>query len=62
MFAGGMTQFLTKAQGMPTEIESALVKIIREFMWGSTAPPPLSLQRLYAPKNEGGLALLDIPT
>jgi len=62
MFAGGMTQFLTKAQGMPTEIESALVKIIREFMWGSTAPPPLSLQRLYAPKNEGGLALLNIPT
>ena len=62
MFAGGMTQFLTKAQGMPKDIESALVKIIREFVWGSTTPPPISLQRLYAPKNEGGLALLDIPS
>ncbi|KIM54241.1 hypothetical protein SCLCIDRAFT_137286, partial [Scleroderma citrinum Foug A] len=39
MFAGGMTQFLTAAQGMPNQIENALIKITREFIWDSTAPP-----------------------
>ena len=60
MFAGGMTQFLTKAQSMPKEIESALVSTIRNFIWTSNAPS-ISLQRLYAPKGEGGINLLDIP-
>ena len=57
MFAGGMTQFLTKAQNMPKEIESALVSIIREFIWNSNAPS-ISLRRLYAPKCEGGINFL----
>jgi hypothetical protein len=30
---GGRTQFLTKAQGMPSHIKTALTKIIRDFMW-----------------------------
>ena len=60
MFAGGMTQFLTKAQSMPKEIESALVSTIRDFIWTSNAPS-ISLQHLYAPKCEGGINLLDIP-
>ena len=61
MFAGGMTQFLTAAQGMPKPIETALVKIIREFIWESTAPPMISMARLYAPIEEGGIHLLSIP-
>ncbi|KIY47089.1 hypothetical protein FISHEDRAFT_20358, partial [Fistulina hepatica ATCC 64428] len=32
MFAGGMTQFRTKAQGMPKSIEKKLIKTIRDYM------------------------------
>ena len=60
MFAGGMTQFLTAAQGMPKQIEDALIKIIREFIWDSTAPPTMSLARLYSRREKGGIGLLDI--
>ena len=60
MFVGGMTQFLTAAQGMPRQIEDTLVKIVREFIWDSTAPPTMSLARLYALTEEGGISLLDI--
>jgi len=37
--AGGHTQFLTKAQGMPVTIEKALVKMIRDFMWEEDSSP-----------------------
>lgn len=60
MFAGGMTQFLTAAQGMPKQIEDALVKIVREFVWDSSAVPTIGMTRLYPPIGEGGLSLLDI--
>jgi len=62
MFAGGMTQFLTKAQGMPRQIEDALVKIICSFIWDeSTAPPTIGINKLYAPKERGSISLLNIP-
>ena len=60
MFAGGMSQFLTAAQGMPKQIEDALVKIIRNFIWESTAPPTISMARLHSNKEEGGIQLLNI--
>ena len=57
-----MTQFLTKAQGMPSQIEDALVKIIRSFIWDeSTAPPTIVIRKLYASKEQGGISLLNIP-
>ena len=63
MFAGGMTQFLTKAQGMPRQIEDALVKIVRSFIWDdSSAPPLISIKKLYTSKEQGGINLLNIPT
>ena len=62
MFAGGMTQFLAKAQGMPGPIEDALVKIIRSFIWdGSSTPPMIGIKRLYSQKERGGIGLLNIP-
>jgi len=61
MLAGGMTQFLTKAQGMPKQIETALTKIIRNFIWDGARSPPMSLARLQRPLDEGGINLLDIP-
>ena len=60
MFAGGMTQFLTAAQGMPKQIEDALVRISREFVWDSSAVPTIGMARLCSPISEGGLGLLDI--
>ena len=62
MFAGGMTQFLTKAQGMPCSIEDALVKMIRAFIWDdSPSPPMIGIKKLYAQKENGGISLLNIP-
>jgi hypothetical protein len=36
---GGLTQFLTKAQGMPKHIEQAITKIICNFMWRDDSSP-----------------------
>ena len=60
MFAGEMTQFLTVVQGMPKHIETALVKIIREFVWETSAPLMISMARLYASIEER-INLLSIP-
>ncbi|KAG2336852.1 hypothetical protein BDR05DRAFT_978681 [Suillus weaverae] len=53
MIVGGITQFLTKAQGMPRNIESALIKTIRNFIWDDTKSPPINLEQLYRTKEEG---------
>ena len=58
---GGITQFLTMAQGMPPNVESALIKIIRKFMWGADSSPRLTLDVLQSPVENGGLNLLDLP-
>jgi len=62
MFAGGMTQFLAKVQGMPCQIEEALVRITRAFIWDeSSTPPTIGIKKLYAQKDQGGINLLNIP-
>lgn len=57
---GRHTQFLTKAQGMPTHIEEAITKIIRDFIWDNDNHPRITMDYMYKPLNEGGLNLLDI--
>ena len=57
---GGHTQFLAKAQGMPTAIEDALIKIINKFIWGKDSTTRIAQQTLQRPINEGGLNILDI--
>lgn len=57
---GGHTQFLTKAQGMPPNIEAALTKMIQNFIWGETSLPCIAMEALHRPMEEGGLDLLDI--
>lgn len=59
---GGRTQFLTKAQGMPSAIETALTKIMRSFMWEEDSSPRIALDFLNIPTSEGGLDLLNIRT
>ena len=62
MIIGGYSQFLTMAQGMPKHIESALIRIIRNFMWNDSTMPKIALETLYRPVEEGGLNLLDLTT
>lgn len=57
---GGHTQFLTKAQGMPPPIETAITKIVSNFMWGQDTKPRIAAQTLHRPIEDGGLNLLDI--
>jgi hypothetical protein len=57
---GSLTQFLTKAQGMPKRIEDALIKITRDFIWDDSTRPRIAMETLYRPTEEGGLNLLDI--
>ncbi|KAF8295410.1 hypothetical protein DL93DRAFT_2068423, partial [Clavulina sp. PMI_390] len=58
---GGMTQFLTRAQGMPDKIEQKLTQIAWRFIWNvPTASPPILNEFLFMPFTEGGLEALDL--
>jgi len=59
-FVGGYTQFLTQAQGMPSQIETAINKIISDFIWDNGLGPRIAPEFLQQPKEKGGLNLLDI--
>ena len=59
MIIGGMTQYLTKVQGMPKATEKALMKIQRDFIW-DTKKPMVSMDRLSKLITEGGIKLIDI--
>lgn len=61
MIVGGITQFLTKAQGMPKDIEKAIEKIIKSYTWDSDHAA-ISIDRLSFPKETGGRKMLDIKT
>ena len=57
---GGHTQFLAKAQGMPTHIENAITKMTQDFIWDESTSPRMALEHLYRPLEEGGLSILNI--
>ena len=60
---GGRTQFLTKAQGMPSQIRKALTKEIRNFLWEDECHVPrLGLEHLESTKEQGGIKLLNLKT
>jgi ribonuclease HI/exonuclease III len=60
MVVGGKTQYLTRVQGMPKDVENRIKRLIRGFMWPGKRVPPIALERLYRPIEEGGIGLLDI--
>ena len=59
MILGGMTQYLTKVQGMPRGIETQITKILQDIIWDGKKPS-ISMERLSKPVEEGGIKLLDI--
>lgn len=61
MIVGGMTQYLTAVQGMPTEIEIGLSKLISKFIWKG-GRPTIQMETLFRPREEGGLNVLDLKT
>ncbi|KAJ3757152.1 hypothetical protein EV360DRAFT_21642, partial [Lentinula raphanica] len=60
MIVGGMTQYLTKVQGMPREIETRLEKRVRKFLWDDKTLVRVNKETIYAPIEEGGRQLLDL--
>ncbi|KAJ8587400.1 hypothetical protein M405DRAFT_852875 [Rhizopogon salebrosus TDB-379] len=48
MIVGGMTQFLTKAQGMPTHVENSLTKSIRNFIWDNARDQKMKEASAYS--------------
>lgn len=60
MTVGSMTQFLTKAQGMPKSVLSTLTKLTRNFIWNGSKSSLLSLGQLQCPKIEGRIGLLNL--
>ncbi|TFY52956.1 hypothetical protein EVJ58_g9721 [Rhodofomes roseus] len=59
MGPGGISQYLTMVQGMPKDIETAITRMIRTFIW-EDGPPKISMDTLTRPIEEGGIGLLDI--
>src|SRR5260370_5723351 len=57
---GGYTQFLTKVQGMPKQIEKVLTKITCDFIWEENTSPRIDLDHLFNSIQEGGLNLIYI--
>ncbi|KAJ7020352.1 hypothetical protein C8F04DRAFT_1196800 [Mycena alexandri] len=60
MVVGGMTQYLTKVQRMPAEVEHKLEKRIRNFLWAEKTSVTINKETIYAPTELGGRNLLDI--
>ncbi|KAJ6553280.1 hypothetical protein B0H19DRAFT_949805 [Mycena capillaripes] len=61
MVLGGKTQYLTRVQGMPKDIEDKLVRMRDEFLWkGKKAR--VAHETMCLPLNEGGKHVLDTRT
>jgi hypothetical protein len=59
MIVAGMTQYLTKVQGMPDEIEEELAKRIQKYVWDGRKPT-INATVMGGPLNKGGKKILDI--
>jgi len=56
---GGLTQYLTRVQGMPAEIEDELTRKISQFMW-DRGTPPVNAETLQLPTSKGGQSILNL--
>ena len=60
MVVGGLTQYLTRVQGMPPEVEKELTQKISHFMWDSPSTPPVNVETLQLPASQGGKKALNL--
>ncbi|KAH9890116.1 hypothetical protein C8Q73DRAFT_620413, partial [Cubamyces lactineus] len=54
MFVGGMSQFLTTVQRMPNPVITRLTAVIRGYLWNERHTPPVRMEQMYLPVNQGG--------
>ena len=59
MIAGGKTQFLTRAQGMPESIQTEIRKAITEFVWGKERAT-MCIENMARNPEQGGRKIMDI--
>jgi hypothetical protein len=59
MVVAGMTQYLTKVQGMPPEIEKELTKRVQTYVWDDRRPT-VNAPTMSGPITAGGKKILDI--
>ncbi|KZV80381.1 hypothetical protein EXIGLDRAFT_816690, partial [Exidia glandulosa HHB12029] len=60
IYAGGYTQYLTAAQGMPKKIEERVAKAVLDFFWDGSKKHPINVDTLRKKKHAGGKALFDV--
>ena len=60
MQVAGVTQYLTKVQGMPRSIENDLNTQIRKFMWNYEKHDSVNQAQMHAKHKKGGKKVLDI--
>ncbi|KAK1215102.1 hypothetical protein PQX77_022298 [Marasmius sp. AFHP31] len=60
MVVGGMTQYLTKVQGMPKGIQTRLDKRIHKFFWGERNRMPINKDTTQDKIEKGRKNLLDL--
>ena len=60
MQVAGVTQYLTKVQGMPWAVETEINKMIRHFTWNHEKADTVNQAQMYAPHGKGGKKILDI--
>ena len=60
MQVAGVTQYLTKVQGMPKEVENDLNKLVGQFMWNFEKVNTVNQAQMFAPHKKGGKKMLDI--
>ena len=59
MIAGGKTQFLTRAQGMPETTQEEIQKLITEFMWNKERTT-MNIGDIARSLDQGGRKVMDI--
>ncbi|KAK0473529.1 hypothetical protein EDD18DRAFT_1092086 [Armillaria luteobubalina] len=60
IYAGGMTQFLTRTKGMPVLVHKSLQKMICDFAWDNQGKVPVNMMIQAASIENGGMQLLDL--
>ena len=50
-----MTQYLTKAQGMPLDIEARMKKTIENYIWDDANTSPIMIGTLHTKIKQGGI-------
>ena len=60
MQIAGVTQYLTKVQGMPKNVENTLDKEIRRFLWNNEKTDTVNRKQMHASHKNGGKKVLNL--